>query len=488
MRRIVFKYITIFIISFCAGTAGAFAFYKFVISKDLSSFAVLLQQQLPGREVIFASNNNYTTSTGIISDFVKASEQSRSSVVFIRSQSTVQQTSPFGWDPFFDFFGNRGPATSTGSGVIISSDGYIVTNHHVINKAEKIEVVMNNNKRVYAARMIGSDPSTDLALLKIESTDLPKISFSNSDELKIGEWVLAVGNPFNLTSSVTAGIVSAKGRNINIVQNQFPIESFIQTDAAINPGNSGGALVNSEGLLVGINTAILSRTGSYSGYGFAIPSNIVKKVVSDLIEFGYVQRAFIEADIVDIDETLAGKLKDDDLNGVYTRVIVPGGNAEKAGLQKGDIIIKADGRMIDSRSVFDEQLAYHRPGDKIDLLIKRDGKLKELIVTLNNQRGTTALERNKSLKSELLGAEFEEITMLEKEKYGVTGGIRVFNIGNGQIRRMNIPEGFIITAFNRKTYSEPAELIKAMEAASGRIELDGINTNGTKGRYSFYFY
>jgi serine protease Do len=486
MKRIVFKYIIILTISFCAGIAGAFAFYSFVIKQDFISLETQ-QTQFPTREMLFTAYN-INPAASAFTDFVKASDQSRSSVVFIRSQSTIQQENHFGWDPFFDFFGNRGPATSTGSGVIISSDGYIVTNHHVVNKSEKIEVVLNNNKRVFPAKIIGSDPSTDLALLKISTNELPKIAFSNSDELKIGEWVLAVGNPFNLTSSVTAGIVSAKGRNINIVQNQFPIESFIQTDAAINPGNSGGALVNTEGQLVGINTAILSKTGSYAGYGFAIPSNIVKKVVSDLIEFGYVQRAFIEADIVDIDENLASKLDDDNLNGVYVRVIVPGGNADKGGLEKGDIIIKIDNRFIDSRAVFDEQLAYHRPGDKINLVIKRNGKPHEITITLNNQRGTTTLERNKSLKSEPLGAEFEEITRLEKEKYGVTNGIRIFNIGNGQIRRMNIPEGFIITAFNRKPYNDPQELIKAFESASGSIEIDGINPNGTQGRYSFYFY
>lgn len=470
------------IVSFCAGLAGAFFYVGRItdhpgIQSASQNFPIhKTSLQLAGEQA------------GASPEFIRASEISRPCVVYIKVLSTGRQESPFGWDPFFDFFGNIGPVSSSGSGVIISPDGYIVTNSHVVDKAEKIEVILNNNKRSYTGTIVGQDPSSDLALIKIDAKNLPHIAFGNSDELPIGSWVLAVGNPFNLTSTVTAGIVSAKGRNINLVQNQFPIESFIQTDAAINPGNSGGALVNPQGELVGINTAIFSKTGSYTGYGFAIPANIVKKVVSDIKDFGYVQRAFIEADVVDIDERVLSKLEDESVNGVYVRVVVDEGNAEKAGIKSGDLILKVNGHPIDSRAVFDEQLAYHRPGDQVAMTIKRGGEIKDVKVTLTNQRGTTSLEKSKSYHSDYLGADLEEITKLEKEKYGITSGFRVFNITNGQISRMNLPEGFIITAFNRKTYSDPAALIQAMESAAGKIIIDGIHTNGSRGTYSFYLY
>ncbi|RYD80015.1 MAG: PDZ domain-containing protein [Sphingobacteriales bacterium] len=480
MQKIV-KYFLLLILSFCAGISGAFVFYKHTI---LPQWALNLQQN--------HQSNNYRTAalvnpvTPIGADFVSASNISRPCVVYIKVQSTAPQGGSFG---FWDFFGNIGPVSSSGSGVIISADGYIATNAHVVKDADKIEVVLNNNKRNFMAKVIGIDPSSDLAVLKIEAKDLPFMQFSNSDQLNIGQWVLAVGNPFNLTSTVTAGIVSAKGRNINLVQNQFPIESFIQTDAAINPGNSGGALVNTDGKLVGINTAIFSKTGSYTGYGFAIPSNIVRKIVNDIKDFGYVQRAFIEAEVVDIDERIIQTIDDENINGVYTKFVVENGNAFDAGLRKGDIILQVDDKKVESRGEFDELLAYHRPGDKVKLVIKRGKEAKEISVTLTNQRGTTALEKGKSLKSDYLGAEFEEVTKLEKEKLGIANGARIFNISSsGQIRKMSLPEGFIITAFNRKTFTTIPELIKSMENANGNIRIDGVNPDGSRGSFSFYLY
>lgn len=485
MKQKIVKYFLLVVISFCAGLAGAFAFYKQVIVPYVAQNSFTKQDDLQ-TQYRTAAMLNAAAPAG--ADFVSASEIARPSVVYIKVQSTMQQSDPFGFG-FWDFFGNIGPVSSSGSGVIISSDGYIATNAHVVQNANKIEVIMNNNKRSFIAKVVGSDPSSDLAVLKIEAKDLPFIQFANSDQLAIGQWVLAVGNPFNLTSTVTAGIVSAKGRNINIVQNQFPIESFIQTDAAINPGNSGGALVNAEGKLVGINTAILSKTGSYNGYGFAIPANIVNKIVNDIKDFGYVQRAFIEAEVVDIDERILQNLNGDNINGVYTQFVLESGKAYEAGLRKGDLILQINDKRVDSRAEFDELLAYHRPGDKVKFVIKRGKETKEINITLTNQRGTTALEKSKSLKSEYLGAEFEEVTKLEKEKLGITGGARIFNINsNGQIRKMSLPEGFIITAFNRKTYNSLQELITAMENASGNIRIDGINPNGSKASYSFYLY
>jgi Do/DeqQ family serine protease len=426
-------------------------------------------------------------------DFVKASQVARPCVVYIKVLlAEGEQESPFQgmWDPF-GWFGNSGPVAASGSGVIISPDGYIVTNSHVVKGATQIEVVMNNNKRSFTGKVIGIDASSDLALIKIESSGLPFISFANSDELPIGEWVMAVGNPFNLTSTVTAGIVSAKGRNINLVQNQFPIESFIQTDAAINPGNSGGALVNVDGKLVGINTAILSKTGSYAGYGFAIPSNIVKKVINDIKEFGYVQRGFVEADVIDIDDALLKKINDNDanVNGVYARYVVEGGNGDRAGLKKGDIIIKVNDVDVYTKSNYDEQLAYHRPGDKVKLTVKRGKEIKEVTVTLTNLQGNTSLSsEHNAVHSKTLGADFEPLSKLEKEKYHVTNGIRVTNITSGPIRSYNLQDGFIITGFNGKEYSDPNDLINAMENAGNQISIQGIDQNGNRQNFSFYRY
>ncbi|HYG16357.1 MAG TPA: trypsin-like peptidase domain-containing protein, partial [Bacteroidia bacterium] len=354
-------------------------------------FSLTDKKEVVSFETPFSGNAErvtYNTSTFNAPDFVKASEAATPTVVFIKTVSNVNQRQTiwdewFGWDPF----GNMGPVSSTGSGVIITDDGYIVTNHHVIDGADKIDVVLNGNKKTYTAKVVGTDPSTDLAVLKIEAKNLPKISVANSENLKTGEWVVAVGNPFNLTSTVTAGIVSAKGRNINIVNNQFPIESFIQTDAAINPGNSGGALVNTSGELVGINTAIMSKTGAYNGYGFAIPSNIVAKVVKDIIDFGEVQRAFTGMDVRDIDAGQAERLKSD--NGVYVGVLHKDGPAQAAGLKEDDVITKVGDKKVDSKVAFDEQIAYHRPGDKVKLTVLRGGTTKEYTLTLTNRDGTT---------------------------------------------------------------------------------------------------
>jgi serine protease Do len=480
-RQKVLKYFLLIMISFCAGTAGAISLYKWFLQPRLE--LIYNSGSNPGYFPRRTDMLSAPANTGGVS-FVKASEVARPCVVYIKVQS-VEQRMPSFWDPF----GSIGQVSSSGSGVIISPDGYIVTNNHVVKNANKIEVILNNNKHTFIGKVIGIDASSDLALIKIEAKDLPHIEFANSDNIPIGDWVLAVGNPFNLTSTVTAGIVSAKGRNINLVHNQFPIESFIQTDAAINPGNSGGALVNVDGNLVGINTAILSETGSYAGYGFAIPSNIVKKVVNDLKEFGYLQRAFIEANIVDIDDNIAGDLKDDNINGVYVAKVYEGGNADEAGLKKGDIIIKVNDALIDTRGQFDEQLAYYRPGDKIKLLVKKGSSVKEISVTLTNLKGTTHLERDKVYHSDALGADLSPISKIESERYGVKSGIRISNLsGGGRLSRLNLQDGFIITSFNGKSYTDPEELANAIEKSNGSISIQGINLDGSKGSYSFFGY
>jgi len=417
--------------------------------------------------------------------FVKASAISTPCVVFIKNESTVQYSNGFGWFWDFDPFGSRGKSTSTGSGVIVSKDGYIITNNHVISGSEKLTVVLNNQKKEYTAKVIGADPSTDLALIKIEAKDLPFITMANSDNLLVGDWVVAVGNPFNLTSTVTAGIVSAKGRNINLVQNQFPIESFIQTDAAINPGNSGGALVNIGGELVGINTAIQSNTGSYSGYGFAIPSNIVSKVVKDFIEFGEVKRAFPGIEIGDISAEKSESLKLTK-DGVIVTGILEDGPAQKEGIKTGDIVLKIDGKAATSKAVFDENLAYKRPGEEVKLTILSNGNEKDITLKLIDRINNTALMMKGVANSKVLGADFQALGVSDLTKYKLQSGVRILNIRRGgYINQMDLPEGFIITKFNGKEYENAEDLISAMEAGTRRITIEGLTKEGSRQNFSF---
>lgn len=321
-------------------------------------------------------------------DFTEAAERSVEAVVHVKTKYYQQQQYV---DPFYQFFFGRPQqsqqpsAMASGSGVILSDDGYIVTNNHVIEGARDIEVVLND-KRTYAAQLIGRDPNTDLALLKIEATNLPVITIGNSDDLKVGEWVLAVGNPFNLTSTVTAGIVSAKARSINILQADMKIESFIQTDAAVNPGNSGGALVNTKGELVGINTAIASQTGSYAGYAFAIPTAIMQKVVGDLRQFGSVQRALLGIRMMDINQEVKDHFGLESMEGVYVAEVVSGTAADKAGMKSGDVIVQVDGRSINSSNQLQEQIGRKNPGDQIVVLVRRGGRSLTLEVTLSGVR------------------------------------------------------------------------------------------------------
>ncbi len=317
-------------------------------------------------------------------DFTQAAERSVEAVVHVKTKYYRQQQYV---DPFYQFFFGRPKqsqqpsAMASGSGVILSNDGYIVTNNHVIEDANEIEVVLND-KRTFAAQLIGTDPNTDLALLKIEATNLPTIEIGNSDDLRVGEWVLAVGNPFNLTSTVTAGIVSAKARSINILNSDMKIESFIQTDAAVNPGNSGGALVNTRGELVGINTAIASQTGSYAGYAFAIPTAIMQKVVADLRQYGTVQRALLGIRMLDITQQVKDQLSLESMEGVYVGEVISGSAADKAGMKAGDVIVQVDGRPINASSQLQEQIGRKNPGDQITILVRRGHRSVSLQVTL----------------------------------------------------------------------------------------------------------
>jgi len=420
-------------------------------------------------------------------DLTVAAENSVHSVVHIK---VVQKGRYYGSNNIFDyFFGDGGSQQQmpirqgAGSGVIISANGFIVTNNHVIDEADEINVVLND-KREFKAKLIGIDPSTDIALLKIEASGLSPLVFGNSDELKLGEWVLAVGNPFNLTSTVTAGIVSAKSRDIGINPDQMRIESFIQTDAAVNPGNSGGALVDTQGRLVGINTAIASQTGSYSGYSFAIPANIVEKVVADLKEYGEVQRALLNVNIGDVDAEIAKKYNLDKIEGVFIGKAQPGGAADLAGIKDNDVIISVDGVPVNSTSELQEQISKHHPGDKVTVVVKRDNKKKPFNVTLRNKHGDTDIVKSDN-SDNIFGAKFVAISDQEKEELNVRNGIKISELGEGKFRDAGIKKGFIIIQVNKKAVSEVNELKSIIKNSRGGILVEGIYPNGEVAYYVF---
>lgn len=429
-------------------------------------------------------------------DFTNAAEATVNGVVHVKTKYTNSAVG-YGFDPIMEyFFGmpspqpKNAPAIAAGSGVIISADGYIVTNNHVIEKAEQIEVTLNDN-RSYDAKLIGRDPSTDLALLKIEGADLPYVPYGNSEKVKTGEWVLAVGNPFNLTSTVTAGIVSAKGRNINIL-NQDPenngaaIESFIQTDAAVNPGNSGGALVNTKGELIGINAAIKSNTGSYAGYSFAIPVDIVKKVVDDLLEFGMVQRAFIGVSIRNVDAALAKEEGLDELKGVYIAGLTEDGAAGEAGIKQGDVIHKINNHPIKDIPELQEQVGKYRPGDRIIVSIKRKGEEKDLAVVLKNKYGKAEIvKKNEAEVASALGAVIEPVDAMELKKLRITNGVKVTKLTSGKLKSSGIKEGFIITAVDNKKINNYDDLVNVLNGKKGGVLIEGVYSNGMRAYYGF---
>jgi len=421
-------------------------------------------------------------------DFTTAAEKTLDAVVHIK---TMARARPVPHQPFQDFFfghpygQQRSPIQSgSGSGVIIRDDGYIITNNHVIANAEQIEVVLND-KRSYEAKLIGADPKTDLAVLKITGDQWTPISFSNSDEAKVGQWVLAIGNPFNLASTVTAGIVSAKGRNIDIIQENFKIESFIQTDAAVNPGNSGGALVNMNGELVGINTAIASNTGSYAGYSFAIPANLARKVAMDLIEFGNVQRAFMGVNIRDIDQALAQSQKLPRLKGVYVEGVLNGSSAEAGGLESGDLIIAVDSHNVESTAALQERLGLHRPGDAISLGIMRGSRHMRLAITLKNKLGTTELLTAEREIDAKFGGNLRKGTAERGSSLGISHGVEVKSVDGGLFSHMGIQSGFVITEMNGVGIQQPKDLDEQLERSPHRFYVGGFYRRGEKRFYSY---
>ncbi|HOY32383.1 MAG TPA: Do family serine endopeptidase [Bacteroidales bacterium] len=424
-------------------------------------------------------------------DFVLAAEKTIHAVVHIQTQYNYKNSyydQFFGYDPFFNFFNqrryNNQPIMTSGSGVLIAENGYIVTNNHVVSDASKIEVTLND-KRTFEAKLIGSDAGTDLALIKIEGTDLPYITYGNSDNVKIGEWVLAVGNPFNLASTVTAGIVSAKARDINIWGNNSTVESFIQTDAAINPGNSGGALVDVNGQLIGINAAIASNTGSYTGYSFAIPSNIVKKVISDILEYGEVQRAFMGISFTDIDSKLATAQKLKNLNGVYVESVNRGGAAEKAGILKGDIITKINDNNVNSSSELKEMIVRQRPGDKINVSVMRGDTEKQFTLTFENSEGGTAILTDENSSGTVLGATLQEISDKEKINLGIRNGVKIIKLERGKLSGAGIKEGLIITRIDNQQVKTANDVVSLLSNKRGTVLIEGVYTNGMQAYFSF---
>jgi serine protease Do len=428
-------------------------------------------------------------------DFTYAAEKATPAVVHITTKMT-RNVSRQMIDPFEDFFGGFGGGggrrqqpeaqEASGSGVIISADGYIVTNNHVVQDADEVSVILND-KRSYKAKVISTDPSTDIAVIQVKATNLPFLTFGDSDGIRVGEWVLAVGNPFNLESTVTAGIVSAKGRQ-NIIDRDKdvnPLESFIQTDAAVNPGNSGGALVNLKGELIGINTAIYSRTGQFAGYSFAVPVGIVKKVAADLIKYGNVQRGYLGVNISEVNSKMVEEkgLKVND--GVYVGGFPAGGSAaQSAGLKVNDVIVKIDGVPTGSQSKLMEMVGRKRPGETVVVTVNRDGDLKDFNVVLKNKDGNTNIvkgEVSATVTSEYLGAKLSNLSENDKAKYKLEGGVKIVEVDpNGRLGYQGFDKGFVITKIDEKPVNSAKEVNESLQNRKGRVKIEGIDVDGTR--------
>ncbi len=410
-------------------------------------------------------------------NFLDAAESVLPGVVHIRT-SYGDQGGGLVEDFFHDFNIRKMPSQSSGSGVIISDDGYIATNHHVIEKASRIEVTLSDN-RSYQAKLVGSDPTTDLALLKIDDTHLPFVKYGNSDDIRLGEWVLAIGNPFNLNSTVTAGIISAKARNIGILrrQNNLQIESFIQTDAVVNPGNSGGALVNLDGDLIGINTAIATNTGQYAGYSFAIPVTLVTKVMDDLLKYGKVQRGLLGIYIGDVNAQVAKNQNLDVFQGVFITEVHPNSAAEEAGLLDGDVITGINGRIVSNVSELQELVARKRPGDTISVDYRRNGTEDQTLAILKGTDGTRQLVI-RDYPMEYDGAVFRNLTEKELATLKVKGGVLIEAIEEGPWSRSEAKPGFVITHVDKVAIMDMREFSMALENKNGALLIEGLDLNG----------
>lgn len=471
------------------GILGGMIPFAFGYVLHATSYSSLSDEVIDGNRI--ARTVNYSGVPAGTEGFIEASENTINSVVHVTTKvvrTTVQR------DPFYEFF--YGPGTGnreykqygsgSGSGVIVSSEGYIVTNNHVIEDASEIEVILNDNSK-YSATIIGADPSTDIAVLKIEAQGLKPIPLGNSDELHVGEWVLAVGNPFNLTSTVTAGIVSAKARNINLLSdktrsNTVPIESFIQTDAAVNPGNSGGALVNTRGELVGINTAIASQTGSYAGYSFAVPVNLVNKVMRDIIDFGVVQRGYLGVQIADINQEIKEKNDLPSTKGVFISSVTEDGGSDKAGIKANSVILKVGSKEVNSVAELQEEIGKRRPGDKVSLTIRKENGEQEIKeVVLRSADGETDLKSKAEMsKTSALGATFAELTAKEKKELNISYGVKVKAIEPGKLKSLGLEEGMVISKINQENIESVEQLTSKLNSYKGGVLLEVIMESGKR--------
>jgi Do/DeqQ family serine protease len=424
-------------------------------------------------------------------DFTGVSAIATPAVVHIKTTMSARQSQRGGGgNPFEQFFGpdfdfqmpQQGPSQATGSGVIIAQDGLIVTNNHVIENATKIEVTLND-KRTYIADLVGTDKNTDIAVLRIAEKDLPYVKLGNSEDAKVGQWVVAVGNPFNLNSTVTLGIISAVGRNIDLLRsqgNQYAIENFIQTDAAINPGNSGGALINTAGELLGINTAIASQTGSYAGYGFAVPSNLVSKIVKDLEKYGKVQRALLGVQIQDVSQQLMEEKGLSNLKGVYVPEVIKGGAGERGGIKGGDVILAINNHAVNSSSSLQEEIGKYRPGDKVNIKIRRKGDEKDIQVILLAADGSAELTKASAAPAsdEFMGLSIKNMTSESRRSLGLKNGVLVADVQNGPFKAAGIPEGFVITHIANEPIYSTTGALNIFKQINGATTLEGKTKDG----------
>ncbi|PWS32104.1 trypsin-like peptidase domain-containing protein [Pedobacter paludis] len=511
------KILGITVLAAFIGGAAAIGGYKLFERNQLGG-TISEKQQL------YFANNPLKVSSAGEADFTQAAAAVAPGVVHIKTTYAASSkaqggSSPF--DMFDDFFGGGGrqmqrqPRAASGSGVIISQDGYIVTNNHVVENADKVEVILTDRRKV-EAKVIGRDPNTDLALIKVNATGLPVVKMGNSDNVQVGEWVLAVGYPLDLNTTVTAGIVSAKARSIGIIgreqqqgnqlteeeyeeyrrtgkrPQQAPnssIEAFIQTDAAINPGNSGGALVNANGELIGINSAIASQSGYNQGYGFAIPVNLARKIVDDFMKYGSVKRGYIGVNFVPLSADNPEEIKTSEINGLYVNDVVAGGGAEAAGLKSGDIIKKVDGATIYDSPDLQEKVGRLNPGDKVRLTVLRDGALKDYTVTLKGEASVGVVAKNNAAKGaeiSKLGATFAPVSPAQKSKFGIANGVVVTGVAAGKaFDSYGIPKGLIITKVNGLNVNSVADVQKALpQTKNNIIRIAGVDEQGT---YNFNF-
>ena len=457
----------------------------------ITAYAVVKAADPEGNKVIVSNDGAAYRTVNLAQtdypDFTYAAESAVDAVVYVKVTAVdVRRSAPSSiFDFFFGYEGTpeKRERVGSGSGVIIRPDGYIVTNNHVVEGASKIEVTLNNNKS-YEATLIGTDPATDVALIKIEAQGLPVVPFGDSDNLRLGEWVLAIGSPYDLRSTITAGIVSAKGRSMPNYKEEFKIESFIQTDAAVNPGNSGGALVNKAGELVGVNTAIISQTGSYTGYSFAIPSNIVKKICSDLIDYGSVKRALLGVTMTPVTDEIAKDLKLSSVQGVYIKEVLKGSAADEAGIREGDVLVAIDSMKVVNASDVQAKVNNFYPGDKALMTVVRDGKEKTVEVTF---KGTAA--ENGTVDEEggvaFYGARLKEAPQEDLDRLGIKHGVEIVSVGPGKIMDAGVSDGFIILYVNDQPVSKPQDVLDIVKKQKRSVFIEGVTSYGKPSYFGF---